>query len=400
EGKGTESFLKKFVPNAEVLHADQKDGSDYLKAQDGCDLVIKTPGIPSALVTKPYTTATNIFFSNVRALVSNPTIIGVTGSKGKSTTVSLISQTLTVGGLTVRLAGNIGVPMLSLLESNQPESTVFVLELSSYMLEDLRQAPDIALFLNFFPEHLDYHHTLESYFGAKAGMTLRQTDNDIFVYPENDLFIAPLATRTKARPIPIVDALPFETKDLPLKGEHNLLNMRATYTVVRQLGVSKEKAKEAFEHFTPLPHRMQYIGEYKHIAFYDDAIATAPEPTAYAIKTIAHVETIFLGGTDRGLTYEKLAQAVCESQIKHIVLFPDTGKKIMDAIRVTCNRRFDILETTSMKEAVEYAYRHTSPGTSCLLSCAAPSYTLWKDFEEKGDVFQKFVEELGKSVTS
>ncbi|HZZ98994.1 MAG TPA: Mur ligase family protein, partial [Candidatus Saccharimonadia bacterium] len=194
EGKATRAFLHKFVPDAFIDTADQNDGDDYLDKQAEFDLVIKTPGIPRRLVTIPYTTATNLFFDNLPAGVKT---IGVTGSKGKSTTTSLIYAILKHAKLPVRLAGNIGSPMLAELMDKVEQGTIFVLELSSYQLEDLEFSPDIAVFLNVFAEHLDYHGSLQSYITAKSRIAGHMATDGVLVFNRNNSFVAELASRVK-----------------------------------------------------------------------------------------------------------------------------------------------------------------------------------------------------------
>ncbi len=396
EAKATEEFLHKFVPTAVVTHADQVDGPDYVNKQNDVDLVIRSHGVPRRLITKTYTTAANIFFANVYDMVPNSEVIGVTGSKGKSTTSALLEHVLrTDNAYPVVLAGNIGTPMLSTLMNTNKPWTTCVLELSSYMLEDLAVGPDVAVFLNIFPEHLDYHEGFESYASAKANITLCQTDKQLFVYNAENERVRAIAEQTSAMTIPFAP-LPFSVENFPLQGKHYYDDMRAVYTVAHRKMVSDDVIQKAFQSFQPLVHRMQFVGEYRGIKWYDDAIATAPEPTTAAIETIGDVDTLFLGGTDRGLTYEKLADAVCGSTIRNLVLFPENGEAMYESIQKVCGDRvFEVLKTSSMKEAVQFAYAHTAKGKSCLLSCAAPSYTLWKNFEEKGE---EFVREVRKGV--
>ncbi|HAV14765.1 MAG TPA: UDP-N-acetylmuramoyl-L-alanine--D-glutamate ligase [Candidatus Pacebacteria bacterium] len=388
EGKATHSFLKKFVPDAVVGTADQSDGPEYLEVQAQYDLAIKTPGIPKRLVTIPYTTATNLFFANLPASAKT---IGITGSKGKSTTTTLIYRILQAAGQHVKLAGNIGKPMLTELMEPVLDDMIFVLELSSYQLEDLAYSPNISVFLNVFPEHLDYHGGLEQYFAAKSRIVAHAQSGDSFVYNSAHQRIADLALRTKAHAIPFVKKVSFDWGSSALRGKHNEEDIRAAVTVAQLFDVPMDVIHTTVLAFEPLPHRMQFVGEFGGIKWYDDAIATAPEPTMYAIDTLGDVDTIFLGGTDRGLEFDKLAEKVCGAGIHNVVLFPDTGARIAEALKHHCGRQLNILETKSMEEAVKFAYTHTAKGKSCLLSTASPSYSLWKDFEDKGNTFQKWV---------
>ena len=151
--------------------------------------------------------------------------------------------------------------------------------------------------------------------------------------------------------------------------------------------------KKGLKTFKTLPHRLAKVGTFKGITFYDDAISTTPESTIRGLQTLGRVETIFLGGLDRGYDFTNLRKVLKKSGVKNIVLFPDTGKRILKS-----KKDYNILETTSMEQAVVFAYKNTTPGNICLLSTASPSYSVWKNFEEKGDLFQKWVKYFSKKV--
>lgn len=385
EGQSTERFLQVHAPQAEIVIADQSRDADYLSLQTTGDLVIKTPGISKRFLTVPYTTATNIFLANVQKPV-----IGVTGSKGKSTTSSLIAALLQAGGKQVRLVGNIGAPALDVLDE-QASTDVFVMELSSYQLDDLEKAPDVAVFTSFFPEHLDYHGSLETYFEAKANIVRKGDKDQVFVYNPKYPELQELVQEAPGQAIPFVEAVPFSVEEFRLRGAHNLQNLYGAWTVAQRFGVTPEQAEEALKTFEPLPHRLTEVGVFRGITFVDDAIASAPEATVQALQTIPKIETIFLGGTDRGYQFADLAKMIDASPVRNIVLFPDTGAKIKAALERVSTRVFTFFETETMEEAVQFAYEHTSAGMTCLLSTASPSYRLWKNFEHKGEEFTKWI---------
>lgn len=395
EGKSVEAFLKHHFPSQQIDVTDESEGNDYLNKQSKYDLVIKSPGVHKSLITIPYTTATNIFFANVKGIT-----IGITGSKGKSTTTSLIYAVLKEAGEKAHLVGNIthkldaiGYPMLTkLLETNSPDD-YWVCELSSYQLDDIEYSPHISVMTSFFPEHLNYHKTMENYWAAKSRIVKHAKPNDYFVYNQQHPKIAELATQTAAQPIPFLDGLPFPENTIPLLGPHNFANVRAACAVGQVLGISDDIISRAVKNFTPLPHRLEKVGTFQEITFYDDAISTTPESTILAIDTLKNVCTIFLGGQDRGYDFSKLAKKIVEYKIENLVLFPESGSKIFEEIRKISRKGFTILRTTNMKEAVNFAYEHTPKGTICLLSTASPSYTVWKNFEEKGNLFKKYVRE-------
>jgi len=389
EGRATEAFLKKFVPSATIVIADKELDANYLEKQHEADVVVKTPGIRKELVTAPYTTATNIFFAN-----TTHQIIGVTGSKGKSTTAALIAAILREAGRVVHFVGNIGVPALSALCESIGKDDLFVMELSSQQLDDIEYSPHISVVTSLFPEHLDYHGTVENYFAAKAKILAKATHQDYYVYNPTYPELFAFTKATRAQSVPFQEEIPFSLDDVKLMGSHNEWNMRGALTVANLMEIDMAVAERAIKAFEPLPHRLMNVGTYRGITFYDDAIATAPEPTLFAIDTLKLVDTIFLGGTDRGLTFDDFATVIKQKGIRNIVLFPDTGRRIKEALEKT-GGSFVFLETESMKEAVAFAYEKTAPGKICLLSTASPSYRLWKNFEEKGDEFTRWVKEMG-----
>ncbi|MEK7664459.1 MAG: UDP-N-acetylmuramoyl-L-alanine--D-glutamate ligase [Patescibacteria group bacterium] len=404
EGKITEKYLKKYYPEMKIGIADKKQGKNYLKNIGDYDIVIKTPGIPkeglpakttapkigavpatnfTALV--PYTTATNIFFSKVK---DKNLIIGITGSKGKSTTSALIYEIIKKSGRRVELLGNIGKPMLERLLRPVNKKVIFVLELSSYQLDDIKFSPGIAVLTGLFEEHMDYHGSVSKYFKAKKNIINFQNRNEVFIYNQKSKESKKWLKNYKGRAIPFDDTIKFETE---LLGEHNRENIKAAISVAKVLGITKKVITKVVKDFRGLPHRLEFIGEYKGIKFYDDAISTIPESTIMAIKSIKSIDTILLGGEDRGYDFSGLEKTIKKYKIRNIVLFPNSGRRILK------NRvNFNVLETSKMEKAVKFAYKNTKKGNVCLLSCASPSYSLWKNFEEKGNQFKYYVKKFSK----
>lgn len=363
EGKVTEKYLKKNYPNLKIGILDKNLDKDYFEKQQNFDLAIKTPGILKNKVKIPYVTATNIFFSQNKNFT-----IGITGSKGKSTTASLIYEILKTAGKKVRLIGNIGDPMLGVFLDKVDPDEIFVIELSSYMLDDIEYSPNIALLLNLFPEHMNYHEGVENYYEAKKNIFKFQKSGDV------------------AMQYPFTEKIPLKKSEIPLLGAHNLKNIQASVKVARIFKISDLIIKKAIKNFKPLPHRLEFVGEFNGIKFYDDAISTTPESTIAAIKTLKNIGTIFLGGEDRGYDFSELEKSLRLHHIKNIVLFPESGNNILKS-----KQGFNILKTKSMEEAIKFAFQNTLKGEICVLSSASPSYSLWKNFEEKGNLFQNFI---------
>jgi UDP-N-acetylmuramoylalanine-D-glutamate ligase len=295
----------------------------------------------------------------------------------------------------VHLIGNIGVPALELAKESIGKEDIFVMELSSYQCEDLDWSPHISVVTSIFPEHLDHHGSLESYIAAKKQIIANATSGDFLVFSPEYKELRDLAENTSAKAVPFISDIPFDIVDSKLKGSHNLANIRAALTVARLCDISDDVTQKAVLAFEPLPHRMKEIGIYKGIRFVDDAIATAPEPTIFAIETFGDVDTLFLGGQDRGYDFSELVNVILKHKIQNLVLFPDTADTIGAALKnVSNDTSLNILKTSSMEEAVRFAYEHTEKGKTCLLSMASPSYSLWKNFEEKGNEFVKYVKEF------
>jgi UDP-N-acetylmuramoylalanine--D-glutamate ligase len=387
EGAVSEKYLKKYFPKIKIDVADKTTDKNYLKRQKSFDLAIKTPGINKELLAIPYTTATNLFFSQVKNIT-----IGVTGSKGKSTTASLIYNILKEAGKKVRLVGNIGSPMLEVLLTPIDADEIFVVELSSYQLDDLEYSPRIAVITNLFPEHMDFHGSIEKYYVAKKNVINFQNTDDTFVFNGKNKELKKWSGSANAKDFNDVILGDIE---VPLLGAHNVENARAAIAVANSLGISKLAIKKGIENFKGLSHRLEFVGEFRKIKFYDDAISTTPESTIAALLALPDTETIFLGGLNRGYDFSQLAIAIDKSSIRNIVFFPDSGGEIEKSLAKKSHKKYLTLHTKDMSAAVEFAFVNTKLGKICLLSTASPSYSIWKNFEEKGDVFQTAIRKSG-----
>lgn len=384
EGRATERFLKKYVPTARVSITDKTVNPELFAKQNEYDVVIKSPGIPKRMMTHPtYTTATNIFFANT----SNKTI-GVTGTKGKSTTTSLISHIFNANGVKAHLGGNIGVPMLDMYSELSNDDLV-VCELSSYQLDDIAYAPTIRVIINLFPDHIPYHESLNAYYNAKRNILRYPQPDDWYIYNPQFSLLREWANDWNGR------SAPYPHRDIPmdqypLQGEHNADNIRAALAVTHIFGIGYDQACASVKTFTPLPHRLEPVGEFRGIMFYDDAISTTPESTIAALRSISSVATIMLGGEDRGYDFSDLVTELKKRNIANVVLFPDSGPHIRQEMERHAYYPV-ICETSLMEEAVAFAYTHTPKNMICMLSTASPSYSIWKNFEEKGSLFQYYI---------
>lgn len=419
EGRVTFDVLKKELDDvSRIVIADMNEsidcpentkcqfGESYLDNLDAFDVIIKSPGIPMneelEMVRDKIISATQLFFDNID--ISNQ-VIGITGSKGKSTVTSLIYEVLKEGGEDVTLVGNIGKPAL---EQVHKKDTTFIFELSSYQLEDLDARINTAVFVSFFPDHLNYHGDIDAYFTAKSHIAKYQTEADMFLYHKKYARVSEV--QTKALKVGLGDKetlwhdgndfyrgdnLLFTANDLQLLGDHNLDNILFVLQVAQIYAIPMDIVKKVVENFKGLPHRLEYVGEVEGIHFYDDAISTTPESTLAALSVFEDkLGTLILGGLDRGYDFGELAKAIVDLKIQNLVFFPDSGEKIKSVILSLCKEvayKPNILETKSMKDAVDFCFENTEKGKVCLLSTASPSYSIFKNFEDKGDQFKQNV---------
>jgi UDP-N-acetylmuramoylalanine--D-glutamate ligase len=424
EGKDTLNFLSKVFPDKTFGVADKDKncklkienlklkkvklhfGENYLEALKDYDLIIKSPGIPihlpeieEAFREGKITSQTEIFFENYKGK-----IVGITGTKGKSTTASLIYKILKEGKLNVKFGGNIGKPVLNYLISSK-ENEVFVYELSSHQLYNLKISPHIAVFLNIYPEHLDYYKDFNEYLMAKANITLWQRRNDFLIYNFKDKNLRKIANKSKAKKIPIKDyskvLKQIGIKKLPFYGKFYGLNIACAIEVGKIFGINKEKMKKVIENFKPLPHRLEYVGKFKGIDFFNDSLSTIPQTTIAALDSLGEkVQTLILGGYNRRLSFKGLAKEIIKKKIKNLILFPDTGKIIWDEIlKETKNKpRFEnVFFIDNMKDAVKASFKVTQKNKICLLSPASPSFGIFKNYKERGDLFKKYIRIYGRN---
>lgn len=419
EGQSTLSFLRKYFPNKEIAVVDQnkvdiKDrqvktffGEGYLKSIYDYDVVFKSPGVPNKIGEIKEARAKGIEITSQTKLffdLCEGEIVGITGTKGKSTTTTLIYEILQEAGIDSVILGNMGKPCLDYFDESFGKGKIFVFEMSSHQLSDLHKSPHIAVFLNIFREHLDYYESFEDYFNAKANITKFQKESDYFIYNANQKLISELAKKTKAKCFGFSKWWPeFEKivskKDTPLLGEHNLNNVIAAILVAKSLRIPFEKTSSAIKNFRPLEHRLDKIGTYRGVTFYDDTLATIPEATIAAINSLRRkIGTVILGGSERDQDFVELAKVILDEKIQNVVFFPTTGERIWKEIKVVA-RKGELPKhffVDSMKDAVKKCFENTEKGKICLLSSASPSFSLFKDYQDKSEQFVKEIKAYGE----
>lgn len=372
-------------------------GPDYLKdGLIGFDYIVRSPGVypfmqeivsakkEGAVVTS----AIKIFFDDCPAK-----IIGVTGTKGKGTTSTLIYEILKSGGLEVNLAGNIGKPSLELLPKLNEESWV-VLELSSFQLIDMEISPHIAVVLNITEDHMDWHKNRSEYIEAKKNILRFQTADDFAII--NGEYETPrsFGDLGKGKKI-FFDKRSLEEKykkDLLLRGEHNLENIAAAVQTAKCIGISENVIADTVRNFKGLEHRLEFVKEVDGVAYYNDSFATGPQPTIAAINSFTEEETLILGGSDKGLDFEELRKIIEEKDnVKNLILIGDIGEKIGGGIK---NKNIINLGHVTMIQIIDTARKVTKPGGVVILSPAAASFDMFKNYKDRGEQFKKAVASL------
>lgn len=401
EGKSTLRFLQHNVPGAKVAVADRNEaalepvremglscisGDDYLKAINDYDIVIKTPGISLLGVdVSPeveITSQTDLFLSAFHGQT-----IGITGTKGKSTTTSLIYHLLKSSGRKAILTGNIGIPCFDIIEQIDNQS-IIVYELSAHQLEYVHQSPRVGVLLNVFEEHLDHFGTFERYKQAKLNL-LRYMGADDYAVIHDSLLddVLPMGVNSV-----VFSNLDFDEdvdwSALPLMGEHNRSNVKAALAACWQYGVDYRELIPYLYSFTPLEHRLEPVGTFGGVTFVNDSISTIPQAAISACKALGKVDFLLLGGFDRGIDYDPLVDFLSENPVPYLLFTGEAGKRMMGLLR-EANVAAEMYVYPDMESAFDYVKAHARKGDVCLLSPAASSYDQYKNFEERGGKFKR-----------
>lgn len=429
EGKSTYKFIRRYSnmsltiidkndiyeSNQDLLKGDNNVsyivGNEYLKQLDGFDLIIKSPGV----ITKDIN-ITNLPFSSQLELIlkfNKDNIIGITGTKGKSTTTTLIYEVLRANGVDARLLGNMGKPIFDEIETFNNE-TKLVIEMAALQLEFVTHSPHIGIILNLYEDHLDHSGTIERYHKNKLNIFKYQTEKDYMIYYSD---IEPLnsyisdvykgrAYRIQLNNKDITlhtayiyrDMVYFNQKELfdvntevHLLGEHNLRNIMAVLVVSEILELDLKKTVDAIKNFKPLEHRIELVGTFHDITYYNDSIATIPNATINAIKALKNVDTLIFGGMDRGIDYTDFVNYLNAGNVRNLICMPATGYKIGEKIK---NKDVNTYYIENLEDAVKKASEVTEKNKICLLSPAAASYEYFKNFEEKGKAYKNLVKKL------
>lgn len=392
----------------------KKLGEDYLKGLGDFDVIVRSPSIHPKQISDANSDETDILnkvttnTSEFMAVCPTRNIIGVTGTKGKGTTSTLIARMLEETGRRVHLGGNIGTPPLEMLKKAIGPDDWVVLELANFQLIDLRHSPSIAVCLMVEVEHQDWHLNMEEYVRSKQQLFRWQKPEDFAVYYAKNPLSVQVVSGTKAKKIPyfeepgtivqngrvvIGNTEICEISDIKLLGEHNWQNVCAAVTAVWQVAEEPRSIRQAIKAFTGLPFRLEFIKEVNGVKFYNDSFGTTPETAIVAIKSFEPPKVLILGGSDKGADYTKLAQTVAKSNVKAVISIGSTGNAIAEALRA---EGFNNIVTggESMEQIIQQARKLASESDIILLSTACASFGLFKNYQERGEQFNRAVQAL------
>lgn len=411
EGRSTLDILKNIsctigiadkclVPTDDLKTYELYLGDNYLNCLDKFDIIMKSPGIAlldmvSDEIKAKITSQTDLLLR----FCDNP-IIGITGTKGKSTTSSLTCHILQKCGKNAILIGNIGIPPLERI-GEFTEDTVIVCEMSCHQLEYVKASPDIAVLLNVFEEHLDHYVDFNAYKGAKENIYRYQDESDVLIV-NSELIPADInaeiitASLTDKADIYVTDTnlsingivIPLSKIETKLIGHHNFYNIGIAMCIALHFECNIDEILRAIPSFNGLPHRLENAGILGGVQYINDSISTCPSTAIAAVKSFDKVDTIIVGGMDRGIDYTELVEFLNDSDIDNVILLPDSGYRIYDELD---NTKRSIYKAADLADAVRHAKEVTR--VRCLLSPAAASYGFYKNFEERGEHFRTLCNE-------
>jgi UDP-N-acetylmuramoylalanine--D-glutamate ligase len=363
-------------------------GADDPELLDGVDLLVKSPGVPPAAPLAAAARERGVtIWSEVELgfrLLANP-ILGVTGTNGKTTTSELLGDVFRAAGKDVAVAGNVGRPLTG-LDGALGEGAWIVCELSSFQLEDVDTFhPRIAVLLNLAPDHLDRHETFEDYRAAKLRIFENQTAEDVAVVPRD---FGPIPGEARRIEFSLEDELPAEPG---IPGEHNRENAAAATAAARAAGIPDDAIAAGLASFAGVPHRLELVREVGGVRFVNDSKATNPEAAERALSAYPPGIRLILGGSHKGIPFERLARRAAASGVAQAYLIGDSADEIAETLAAEGVR---FTYSRDLPTAVQDAFRDADPGEVVLLSPACASYDQFRDFEERGERFRELVEAL------
>lgn len=418
EGRANYQYFKKLGAEITICNDSNVDipdgansqlGENYLDNLDQFDLIVRTAGLnPSKILDKNPNVKDKITTTINEFLKISPTknIIGVTGTKGKGTTSTLIYKIIEAHEKKVFIAGNIGSSPLEIIDQLDEDSWV-VLELSSFQLCDIKLAPHIMACLMVVPEHLDWHKDLEDYINAKKQVFLAQKHDDIAIFNPYSEFSIRIADGSVGTKIPylktpgayiensnikIDDITICNVDEVKLLGEHNLENVCASITTVWQAGFKNSEAiAKVINEFSGLEMRLELIKEVNGVKYFNDSFGTTPETAIVALKSIKEPKILIAGGSDKGADYAEMAKEISNQNVKAVISIGITGPKIAELLK-NIKPELTIIEgLDKMPEIVSKASSIATPGDAVLLSCGSASFGLFENYKDRGNQFNQAV---------
>ncbi len=441
EGISTYKTIRRYLPESKILVMDKSElsaqqqgflgsdpkvevftGKNYLEKLSETDLIIKSPGIPT--MTLEDFGYKGVIFSQADLFLKlfRDQVVGITGTKGKSTTSSLLHHILITAGRKSLLGGNIGVPPFELM-GEITDDAIIVLELSSHQLENCSTSPHISILLNLFQEHLDHYRSYFDYQLAKGNIIKFPSLNDYIIADFSIKEVGSLVTyiNPESKKIDIGNTGHLKNtahfvdenlivevnnsilringlaRQIRIPGRHNLKNVSAASVAAILCGIDSNSIASGVSSFYGLPHRLEYVGKASGILFFNDSISTIPQATIEALKAFPTAYTLIVGGFDRGVDYQPLIDFLPHSKINTLVLLGKAGIRIHEGLNGTkIPLKTKVLLAENFEEGFRLAVGNTPDGAVCLLSPAASSYDEFKNFEHRGEVFKSLVSKLLK----
>jgi UDP-N-acetylmuramoyl-L-alanine---L-glutamate ligase len=376
----------------------------HLDLQEEYDSIFKSPGVSfhkiklfGKKITQDDLDSRLTFNSLINLLFENlnrTKLIAVTGTKGKSTTASLIHYILVKNGHKAELLGNIGNINLSLLQKPD-DHTFYVFEVSSFQAEFVKVSPHIAVFTSFYTDHQDVHADMQEYLNAKLNLIRYQESTDLTLVSEQFAQAVGQNQLTLPKQTQVIKSdSKITTK---LLGQHNQINCQLAIEACLNLGLKEENILSAIQTYQPLEGRLEFIGKFKEISFYADDLATIPEATWSAINSFNPdlLDTLIVGGYDKGLNYENLTNQLTRTRIKNFICFEPTGSLIVAKLD---KAKVNLMTAKSMYKAVELAYKVTDINKICLMSCASASFGLFKNAYDRGEQYREEIKKQAEKV--
>lgn len=418
EGRAAKEYLEKHkITNNIMIYNDEDGPQKFADILAKADVIIRSPGVS---IYKPeiqqaknagirITSCSDIFLDEMRVNHPQTRVIGISGSKGKSTSVSMLFHMLRRLGLNAALGGNIGKPLIELLDA---EHDYVVCEFSSYQASDLTASPEIVMFTNLFSVHTDWHRGHDNYCRDKIHLAANQHAGDIVIvnagnsqlvegcrglpnvvyYGGNEEFHA------NGRNLYYKEELILSLDQLHISGNHNMDNLAGVMTILQHLGLDFRKAAETLKTFEPLPHRLQKVDTVGGVLFINDSISTAPEAAISAMQSFDDGMAIISGGIENQQDYQQYAQTIEHNpKVKVAVTLFQCGPQIADTLRRIVRRPgFKLIEAETLEDGVRAAYDEVrkAGGKLVLFSPTAPSFGYYKNFMERGEDFIRIVKEL------